>query len=378
MPTNLLQRRQSAFVLWRVSNTSPPPALVLQRVQAGAPLTVTDVREITMKPVAGFTDLWEVPAQECGLVDGQIYHYWFEVTVPSPPGGPVRRVRIADPAATMVDWRVVAPRASSAGFDAYPAAVVRAQAGSLVPSDAGDAIASFDGEPAPETLPTNSQLVLYELPAAWTRQADAGGRDTGVGSFRDVIALLDAGVAGDPFTDSEVTRAGRAYLKELGVNGLELLPPADSFYNRQWGYGTTNFLAPDFELKAPTGETVRLIDLRGQAVLVNLWATWCPPCRAEMTSIEKMYQEYKDRKFVVLAVNMTYQDDSLAILPFVNEQKLTFPILLDETGEMANAYQLRSLPSSYFIRPDGIINEVVIGGPMSEALLRTRIEDILK
>jgi cytochrome c biogenesis protein CcmG, thiol:disulfide interchange protein DsbE len=138
------------------------------------------------------------------------------------------------------------------------------------------------------------------------------------------------------------------------------------------------FLGPDFELKTPTGETVRLIDLRGQAVLVNLWATWCPPCRAEMASIEKIYQEYKDRKFVVLAVNMTYQDDSLAILPFVNEQKLTFPILLDETGEMANAYQLRSLPSSYFIRPDGIINEVVIGGPMSEALLRTRIEDILK
>ena len=138
------------------------------------------------------------------------------------------------------------------------------------------------------------------------------------------------------------------------------------------------FLGPDFELKTPTGETVRLIDLRGQAVLVNLWATWCPPCRAEMTSIEKMYQEYKDRKFVVLAVNMTYQDDSLAILPFVNEQKLTFPILLDETGEVANAYQIRSLPSSYFIRPDGIIHEVVIGGPMSEALLRTRIEDILK
>lgn len=138
------------------------------------------------------------------------------------------------------------------------------------------------------------------------------------------------------------------------------------------------FLAPDFELKTPTGETVRLSDLRGQAVLVNLWATWCPPCRAEMESIEKVYQEYKERGFAVLAVNMTYQDDSSAIMPFVNKQKLTFPILLDETGEMANAYQLRSLPSSYFIRPDGIINEVVIGGPMSEALLRTRIEDILK
>jgi cytochrome c biogenesis protein CcmG, thiol:disulfide interchange protein DsbE len=138
------------------------------------------------------------------------------------------------------------------------------------------------------------------------------------------------------------------------------------------------FLAPDFELKTPAGEMVKLSDLRGQAVLVNLWATWCPPCRAEMQAIEKVYNEYKDRGFIVLAVNMTYQDDPLAVMPFVNEQGLTFLILLDETAGMANAYQLRSLPSSYFIRRDGIINEVVIGGPMAEALLRTRIEEILK
>ncbi|HUE98616.1 MAG TPA: TlpA disulfide reductase family protein [Anaerolineales bacterium] len=138
------------------------------------------------------------------------------------------------------------------------------------------------------------------------------------------------------------------------------------------------FLAPDFELKTPTGESIKLSDLRGQAVLVNLWATWCPPCRAEMQSIEKVYNEYKEKGFTVLAVNMTYQDDPLAVMPFVNEQGLTFLILLEETSEMAKAYQLRSLPSSYFIRRDGIINEVVIGGPMSEALLRTRIEDILK
>ena len=138
------------------------------------------------------------------------------------------------------------------------------------------------------------------------------------------------------------------------------------------------FLAPDFALKTPTGESIRLSDLRGQAVLINLWATWCPPCRAEMQSIERVYQEYKDQGFTVLAVNMTYQDDPLSVMPFVNEQGLTFPILLEETGEMAQAYQLRSVPSSYFVRKDGIINEVVIGGPMSEALLRTRIESILK
>ena len=97
-----------------------------------------------------------------------------------------------------------------------------------------------------------------------------------------------------------------------------------------------------------------------------------------MESIDKVYNEYKEQGLVVLAVNMTYQDTESDIEPFVKEQALTFPILLDKTGEMANAYQLHSLPSSYFIGRDGIIHEVVIGGPMAEALLRTRVEEILK
>jgi cytochrome c biogenesis protein CcmG, thiol:disulfide interchange protein DsbE len=139
-----------------------------------------------------------------------------------------------------------------------------------------------------------------------------------------------------------------------------------------------SFLAPEFELKSISGESIKLSDLRGRAVLVNLWATWCPPCREEMQSIEKVYNEYKDQGFVVLAVNMTYQDDAQKIAPFITERGLTFPILLDETGDMANDYQMRSLPSSYFIKRDGIMNEVVIGGPMAQALLRTRVEEILK
>ena len=138
------------------------------------------------------------------------------------------------------------------------------------------------------------------------------------------------------------------------------------------------FSAPDFTLKTPDGETYTLSELHGTPVLVNLWATWCPPCRAEMPTIEKIYHEYKSQGLVVLAIDMTYQDDPLAVLPFTKEYRLTFPILLEETGEMASAYQLRSLPSSYFINRRGIIQEVVIGGPMSEALLRTRIEQILQ
>lgn len=138
------------------------------------------------------------------------------------------------------------------------------------------------------------------------------------------------------------------------------------------------FPAPDFDLPTTSGESVRLSDLRGQAVLVNLWATWCPPCREEMPAIEKVYNEYKDQGFTVLAIDMTYQDTPSAVAPFVEKHGLTFPILLDENGDVSQAYQMRSLPSSFFINRDGIINEVVIGGPMAEALLRTRVEDILK
>lgn len=138
------------------------------------------------------------------------------------------------------------------------------------------------------------------------------------------------------------------------------------------------FLSPDFMLQTTTGKSVRLSDLRGQVVMVNLWATWCPPCRAEMPAIQKMYDEYKDQGFTVLAVNVTYQDDPAAVGPFVQEYGLTFPVLLEPSGATASLYELRSLPSSFFIDRQGVIQEVVIGGPMAEALLRTRIEALLK
>jgi len=138
------------------------------------------------------------------------------------------------------------------------------------------------------------------------------------------------------------------------------------------------FLAPDFTLQTLNGDTVSLSEMRGHPILVNLWATWCPPCRAEMPAMQKLYDEYREQGFVVLALNMTYQDDRTAVSPFSQELGLTFPILFEETGAVASKYELRSLPSSYFIDRSGIIQEVVIGGPMSEALLRTRIESLLQ
>jgi cytochrome c biogenesis protein CcmG, thiol:disulfide interchange protein DsbE len=137
------------------------------------------------------------------------------------------------------------------------------------------------------------------------------------------------------------------------------------------------FAAPDFSLADPKGKEFSLGRLQGQAVLVNVWATWCPPCRQEMSTIEGYYRQYRDKGLVVLGVNATSQDDPLNIAPFIQEYNLTFPTLLDEVGDVSRKYQVRSLPSSFFINRDGTIAEVVIGGPMPGALLRTYIEEIL-
>jgi cytochrome c biogenesis protein CcmG/thiol:disulfide interchange protein DsbE len=139
----------------------------------------------------------------------------------------------------------------------------------------------------------------------------------------------------------------------------------------------SGFLAPDISLRSSDGDILSLEDYRGQAVLVNLWASWCGPCRAEMPAMEKIYQDLQDQGFVVLAVNATHQDSEGAALGFIDDYNLTFPVLFDEDGRVSQAYRLQALPSSYFIDRHGIIQEVVIGGPMAEALLRTRVESLL-
>lgn len=137
------------------------------------------------------------------------------------------------------------------------------------------------------------------------------------------------------------------------------------------------FRAPEFTLTTLDGSTVALADLNGQAVLVNIWASWCLPCRAEMPAMQAMYEEYASQGFTILAVNATSQDSQSQAADFVAEHNLTFPILLDIDGQVSEQYQVSALPSSFFILPDGTIQEVVIGGPMAEALLRTRIENLL-
>jgi peroxiredoxin len=138
------------------------------------------------------------------------------------------------------------------------------------------------------------------------------------------------------------------------------------------------FLAPDFTLPDSQGQSIRLSDLRGKPVLLNLWASWCPPCREEMPAMQKAYDRYAARGFTILAMNTTYQDQKTDALNFVAERKLTFPILFDMDGKVAQAYLVRAMPTSFFIDSQGVIQKVVIGGPMSEGLLFVEIEKLMK
>ncbi|MFS0672589.1 peroxiredoxin family protein [Ornithinibacillus sp. 179-J 7C1 HS] len=111
--------------------------------------------------------------------------------------------------------------------------------------------------------------------------------------------------------------------------------------------------APDFQLQTLSGDTVKLSDFRGNRVMINFWATWCPPCRAEMPDMERFHQ---DKDVVILAVNLTDTEPSLEdIEKFSDEYKLTFPILLDENLDVATLYMIQPIPTTYMVDSNGII-----------------------
>lgn len=262
---HLLERKRTHFVLWRPSPEGDPPQLVIGTYDPALAPALADERTLPLRasalPGVEPGTLWELAASECGLEEGRVYHYWFLTadTNVYRPAQDRRLLRCTDPTAWCVDWRVRAAAPQGYGeSDRQPAAVVRFAGGRLVPSDPGPPLRTFEDEAdVPiESLPANNRLVLYELPSAWTRIGDSvGGDHVGVGTFRDVLAMVDPAAPGASFAGVEALRAGRAHLAELGVNALELLPPADTFADRtSWGYATSNYFAPDFDLGRPPGQ----------------------------------------------------------------------------------------------------------------------------
>ena len=159
---------------------------------------------------------------------------------------------------------------------------------------------------------------------------------------------LGLAFAGDPFADLDLVR-----------------PPQRKF-------------APDFTVPRLGPGSLTLRELRGTVVFLNFWATWCPPCKEEMPSMERLYRRHKDRGFVVVAVSIdTGKPEHVAA--FVKQLGLTFPIGLDPKLEVANRFTVRALPSSFLIDREGNTVAVALGPRVWDgAAAHAVVESLLK
>jgi len=136
--------------------------------------------------------------------------------------------------------------------------------------------------------------------------------------------------------------------------------------------------APDFE--APTTHGVKkLSDYRGKVVMLNFWATWCPPCRREMPSLERLYSKLKDKGFAVIAVNQ-FEDPDL-VFEFTGRLSLspTFPILFDRDSSVAEQFGVKGLPTTYLLDKEGRVRYRAIGGrEFDHAEIEAMIKELLE
>ncbi len=129
--------------------------------------------------------------------------------------------------------------------------------------------------------------------------------------------------------------------------------------------------ALDFELKDPKGNVVKLSDYRGKTVVLNFFATWCGPCQVETPHLNETYLDMQNDDVVVLSVNLTFSKDGEreAVNDFINEYDIAFPVVLDETGEVAEMYRVNSIPTNIFIKPNGIIHNSFSGALNKESFV---------
>ncbi len=134
--------------------------------------------------------------------------------------------------------------------------------------------------------------------------------------------------------------------------------------------------APDFALQAMDGKTYRLSELTGRPVLINYWATWCIPCKAELPILEKLYQEYQQKGMVIISVNAIEQDSTDKVQSLVNQFGMTFPVLLDQGAQFANLYQAIFFPTTVLVDASGVIREINLGDA-TEPELRSSLDKVL-
>jgi thiol-disulfide isomerase/thioredoxin len=132
--------------------------------------------------------------------------------------------------------------------------------------------------------------------------------------------------------------------------------------------------APELSLENLHGQRVSLSQHQGKPVLINFWASWCPPCRQEMPTFQEIHQEYGDQ-VIILAVNATSTDNLENVREFVSETGVSFPILLDSDGLIQKSYGITALPTTIFVDTNGVVYERLVG-PANKGFFEERIRQM--
>ncbi len=182
--------------------------------------------------------------------------------------------------------------------------------------------------------------------------------------------------AAEPEDGAEEDRETEASGGETDGTGEEMIPDKDD-------EDPEYMPAVDFELTDQYGNTHRLSDYRGKAVFLNFWATWCPPCRAEMPDIQKLYEEYQakeDPEVIILGVafpGYSNEQSKEGIREFLEENGYTYPTVMDEEGSLIQLYYITSYPTTYMINAEGNVVGFVPGG-ITEDIMRDIIRETIE
>lgn len=168
-----------------------------------------------------------------------------------------------------------------------------------------------------------------------------------------MIGMLIVGIV-----DKNTNKPGVANTGENNAEGVGIVAPGQT--NIEQGK-----MAPDFELKSLSGETLWLSDLRGKKVILNFWASWCSPCKKEMPEMQDFYEKHSNEVEIV-AVNLTGSEVSVdTVKKYIDKYNYTYPILLDKELKVQEKYNVTIIPTTYFIGSDGKVQLPRKAGPMT-------------
>ncbi|MAO65107.1 MAG: alkyl hydroperoxide reductase [Balneola sp.] len=172
--------------------------------------------------------------------------------------------------------------------------------------------------------------------------------------------------------DNESTQQQMKQSESASAQRVERLDPASApLYAAQ-----KEAPATDFEVTLLSGETFRLSDQKGKVVLMNIWATWCPPCREETPDLMDLYQKYKNEGYVTLGVSIDEQGESV-VRPFMEEFNVTYPMYIDTDGTVMDKYgPTMGIPTTYIIGRQGKLRYFAVGA-VSKKELEPRIKELL-